>query len=463
MTRMNDPRLLKLLIESWSKKEGTVNTTEDLLKWIDELNHTTIVNVRQTSISDDSFWFYDDYRGEVLNRKRSFFSVIGMRYFINDELQCEQPIIQQKEIGFLGIIVKRINGVLHFLMQAKIEPGNVNCVQISPTIQATKSNFIRAHGGRLPYYFSWFEDAQNKGKVIYDQIQSEQGGRFDGKRNRNIILWLDDDTPIEEHDNYKWMTLGQIKEMAKIDNLVNMDTRTVLSGIPVLISEYEEKEELKAYFEDKSLYQSFFAEDYSEDLMKAFSLLNDYKMRNDVKKIAIPLSELVDWKVSEDGIVCRHDGHFEVRFYDIEIEGREVRQWTQPLFKAEKSALFVLFTKIINGERKYLVSLKPEIGCFDQAEFGPSIQSFDEDGNDPFMSYFLKHQDEAVTDVLLSEEGGRFYHEQNRNVIIEVKEGEFDELPQGYLWMSYAALNFLCMSNNYLNIQLRSLLSLVRI
>jgi oxidase EvaA len=45
-----------------------------------------------------------------------------------------QPIINQPEVGYLGFIVKKINGVMHFLIQAKIEPGNVNCVQLSPTI-----------------------------------------------------------------------------------------------------------------------------------------------------------------------------------------------------------------------------------------------------------------------------------------------------------------------------------------
>ncbi|MBR4470656.1 MAG: NDP-hexose 2,3-dehydratase family protein [Erysipelotrichaceae bacterium] len=463
---MHDP-LLEKLIESWSCIEGNVNSTKSLLEWIDDLNKNTIVNISQTSISDDSFWFYDDYRGEVLNRKRSFFSIIGMRFFVNDVFLYEQPIIQQKEIGFLGIIAKEIDGVMNFLMQAKIEPGNVNCVQISPTIQATKSNFIRAHGGRLPYYFEWFEDAGNRGRVIYDQIQSEQGSRFDGKRNRNIILLLDNDTDIEIQSNYRWMTLGQLKMLSRIDNLVNMDTRTVLSGIPTLINEDGDHEYLKEYFRDQSLYKSFFSDTYSSDLMKAYSLINDYKMKNDVKKIAVPLGQLVDWKTDENGIVCKHDGHFEVRYYDIEIEGREVRQWTQPLFKAKQSALFVLFTKVINGERKFLVRLKPEIGCFDQCELGPSIQYSDHnEDQDLFLDYFRAHEhdsDSVLVDVMLSEEGGRFYHEQNRNVIIEVKEGGFDELPYGFLWMNYASLNFLCMSNNYLNIQLRSLLSLIRI
>ena len=41
-------------------------------------------------------------------------------------------------------------------MQAKIEPGNINKIQLSPTIQATKSNFTQKHGGRKTELFGIF-------------------------------------------------------------------------------------------------------------------------------------------------------------------------------------------------------------------------------------------------------------------------------------------------------------------
>ena len=69
-------------------------------------------------------------------------------------------------------------------MQAKIEPGNVNKIQISPTIQATKSNFTQKHGGNKPKYLEYFLDNNNH-KIIVDQIQSEQSSRFFKKRNNN--------------------------------------------------------------------------------------------------------------------------------------------------------------------------------------------------------------------------------------------------------------------------------------
>ena len=64
-------------------------------------------------------------------------------------------------------------------------------------------------------------------------------------------------------------------------------------------------------------------------------------------------------------------------------------------------------------------------------------------------------------DHLLSEEGGRFYHEQNRNILLRIDVDELPELPDGYFLLDYQTLNQLVQINNVLNIQLRNLLSLL--
>ena len=66
-----------------------------------------------------------------------------------------------------------------------------------------------------------------------------------------------------------------------------------------------------------------------------------------------------------------------------------------------------------------------------------------------------------MKDVILSEEGGRFYHEQNRNVILEVRGEELPDLPEDYYWVDYRTLNTMIRFNNVMNIQLRNLLSIL--
>ena len=458
------------IIKSWKETKSCVNSTDKLLKWINELNSTTYVNIKECSINDGNMWFYDDYNGEVLNRKRSFFSIRGMRYFVDNEYILEQPIIVQPEIGYLGIICKKINGILHFLMQAKIEPGNVNCVQISPTIQATKSNFTRAHGGKMPLYFDWFEHSE-KHYVIYDQIQSEQSARFYKKRNRNIIILIDEDEEIEMFPNFKWMTLGQIKTLMDYDNLVNMDTRTVLSGIPFILNQLsaEQKIKIKKMFSDKALFESMFNGNIQEQLPQIFRRLNNYKMFKEVRAVQVPLNQLAEWKIDEYGITCKKYANFMVRYYDIEISGREVQHWSQPLFKAIGAATFGLITQIQDGIRRFLVKIKPEIGSFDEVEVGPSIQwepshyLYNDNNVEQIFRQYVENNKGIMINVVLSEEGGRFFHEENKNIIIELDYDEKLNLADEYLWVDYSTLNYMIQFNNCLNIQLRNLLSLLKL
>lgn len=458
----------ELIIRSWINAEGNISSTDELIAWIEQLNETTHISIKEKSIYQDTFWFYDDYNGEVLNRKRSFFSIKGMRRFENGEFVGEQPIIIQPEIGYLGIICKEIDGILNFLMQAKIEPGNINCVQISPTIQATKSNFTRTHGGKLPAYFELFENSY-KYSVIYDQIQSEQATRFYKKRNRNMIIFVKEE--IEVLPNFKWMTLGQIKKLMTIDNLINMDTRTVLSGLPIfnLLSQNNEEGKYIGLINNSILKSSLQKRINPEEFLRVFYHINNYKMFNDTRISTVPLYELMDWDVNEYGIVCKTQAPFMVKYYDIEIEGREVQKWSQPLFKAIGMATFGLITSIIDGERKYLVKLKPEFGSFDKAEIGSTIQwepthyLYDDDIIEKLFRERLEMKIGLLNDVILSEEGGRFYHEQNRNVIMDVPYKDFTVIPDGYIWVSLTGLSFMIQFNNILNIQLRNLISLINL
>lgn len=450
--------LARLVVESWLKTNCGIFNTADLLSWIQNINHDTKIKIEPTEMNEDTFWFYDN--GSIQNRNKSFFSITGMNYITSNCQIYETPIIIQNEIGFLGIICKVIDGDLYFLMQAKIEPGNINGVQISPTIQATKSNFTCAHGGKVPLYFEWFNHAVDKAKVIYDQIQSEQGSRFYGKRNRNIIILVDED--IEVYNNFKWMSLGQIKELLKYDNLVNMDTRTVLSGLFTVFNDAE-NHDISKYFGDKAFSNSIFAK---AEILPVMRKLNNFKMFSDTKQELIPLNKLQNWKYEKGKITCSQPADFRVEYFDIEIEGREVKKWQQPLFCAEHKALFVLITRVKNNVREFLIQICPEVGCFDKVELGPSIMLADGEHlpDNDVLSVFKHHLDNesgVIADVMLSEEGGRFYHEENRNVILDIQENELENLDEEYIWVTYATLNELVKYNNILNIQLRNLMSLL--
>lgn len=433
---------------------------KDLLEWIKALNENTKVNIKKSRLSESDVWYYDKETGSIHNQNGSFFSIMGLKGKING-MDIEQPIIIQNEIGYLGIICKKINGQLKFLMQAKIEPGNINCVQISPTIQATKSNFTQKHGGKKPMYLDYFIHA-DRYKIIADQIQSEQSSRFLGKRNRNMIIEIDEDTEIEDDKRFRWMTLYEIKELMKYRNLVNMDTRTVLSCFPYMDDRYS------MYVNNASLYRSMHYSGYQEEIVNIYHKINDYKMFSDNGMRLTRLDELENWDMKDDEIVCKEEYPYKVIFCDIEIEGREVKHWTQPLFQANGIATFGLIVTEDEGMTKFLVKLQPEIGAFDKVEIGPTIQkeagaSFHLDEIEEMFKSRLDSGNDILFDSILSEEGGRFYHEENRNIIMKIDLDKLRNLPDDYCFMSYAALNHLNMVNNCLNIQLRNLLSTLEV
>ena len=147
------------------------------------------------------------------------------------EREWDEPIINQPEIGFLGFITRVCGGVRYFLVQAKMEPGNINTLQLSPSLQATRSNFMQVHKGKRPLFLEYF-NGEKPARVLTDQLQAEQGGRFFRKRNRNIVVEIEDDLALPAE--FCWLTLGELKALLREDNIVNMDSRSVLSTMSLI-------------------------------------------------------------------------------------------------------------------------------------------------------------------------------------------------------------------------------------
>lgn len=457
------------IARSGDRTADCMYSVDQILDWVEEKNKNLVVSIQKTTLSGCTGWFYDRSEGCIHNQNHSFFTITGLKKQMPNGQILSQPILLQREIGFLGIICREFDGVMYFLMQAKIEPGNINKIQISPTIQATKSNFMQKHGGAKPPYLDYFSNA-SKYEIVVDQIQSEQSSRFYKKRNRNIIIRVEEDVPVLP--SHRWMTLGQIKQLMWKDNLVNMDTRTVLSCIPYskCVLNSQEQMGLSEHFADQELFQSVFVGALENQLPKVYQYINNCKMFSDGERELVPLHSLENWDMGESEIVCRNPYPFKVIFCDIAIEGREVKQWTQPLLEACGIATFGLICCKDQGVLKFLVKATAEAGCFDDIELGPTVQReavplFGE-SKDVVMDFFeekLLKKEGVVFDHLLSEEGGRFYQEQNRNILMRVERSELPQLPEGYFLLDYKTLNELVQVNNTLNIQLRNLLSLLEV
>lgn len=444
-----------------------------ILQWLKEKNERVTVKVRQTAFSKLDQWLFDAESQNLRHVSGGFFSIDGIRVSTNWGTIpiWEQPIINQPEIGFLGIIAKEIKGVIHFLMQAKIEPGNVNNVQLSPTLQATKSNYTQVHKGVKPLYLDYFLD--EKKTVLLDQLQSEQGARFLRKRNRNIIIQVFEEVPV--YDNFCWLTLAHIIELIKYSNIVNMDTRTVISGIS--FGDYDNK--VVEFFasigtvKNNSIGSHFLRSVLSTEgsyhsFDEIISWLTNLKSFFDLKIEKTPLSKLKDWTVSDTEISHVDQKYFRIIPVEVEISNREVKTWNQPMVEPTQEGICGFIIKEINGILHFLVQAKLECGNHDIIEMSPTVQCLTGNYKDPkviqppFLNYFLNVKPEQViVDTFQSEEGGRFYREQNRNMIIQMDDAFSNDVPENFSWLTLNQLKTFLKFNNFLNIQARSLISAI--
>ncbi len=245
-----------------------------------------------------------------------------------------------------------------------------------------------------------------------------------------------------------------------------MDTRTVISCIPFHRINREILEEFS--ISDNFITNSIFGSKNIDEINLVWNKLNDIKMFNEAKTQLLSLYDLKDLQIDESAIYSIKKSPFSIIFCYIEIEGREVTKWSQPLLKAFGKAIFGLITAKIDGKLKALVKFKEEVGNFDVVELGPSIQieATDEIHPNSLEDYFMdkiNNKEYIKYDVFLSEEGGRFYHEENRNIIIEINHNELSVLSENYLWLDLNTIMHFMEINNIVNIQLRNVLSLMEI
>lgn len=474
---MNETKVSQLNFLISALHPGAVITTEAVLNWMKEKNSLVISNISELPLNELKGWSFTKDR--IAHTSGKFFSIDGIRVKTNYGLvnEWEQPIINQPEIGFLGFIVKKINGVLHFLLQAKIEPGNLNIVQLSPTLQATRSNYMRVHNGITPKYLDYFT-GEKKVKILVDQLQSEQGARFLQKRNRNIIVEVGENEDLPVYGEFIWLTLRQIKELLGYPNVINMDTRTVISCIQ--FGSYREIDlKLLEVFQSYSgihldnkysfLMSVLNEENHLHDLQYIISWITALKFKYELQIGKVPLEGISDW-VFENGIIHHiQNKYFSVIGVSVQIGNREVTSWNQPMIKSAQDGLMGFLVKKINGIYHFLVQAKLEAGNFDIVEMAPTVQcltgNYRKGKNEyeiPYLDLFLNAEQENIWySTYQSEEGGRFFHEQNLNMIVEVHDDFPVDVHENYCWMTLNQMLSFVTYNNYLNMAARSLISVI--
>lgn len=215
------------------------HTLNEVKEWFEAKRRETSFVVEEIPLNTVNGWVVDRETGNIAHESNDFFLIHGVRVKSDTrEVSSgwDQPIIQQIGLdgGLLGIIRQRFNGVPHYLCEAKAEPGNFGKLQISPSLQATFANIRKSHGGRAPHFSELFLDRyENKDvRVLFDAWLSEDGGRLHLKRNKGILLEVDESIKLKlPNHNFIWLSLFQIKALMSENAWINPHVRGILAHV----------------------------------------------------------------------------------------------------------------------------------------------------------------------------------------------------------------------------------------
>ncbi|GAA2531473.1 NDP-hexose 2,3-dehydratase family protein [Pilimelia columellifera] len=455
-----------MLQASAAHSDSTILPLGEFDSWLTDRAQKQPYHVTPIPFAEMVGWHSDPDTGNLVHRTGRFFSVEGLDVQTDREWagHWRQPIIVQPEVGVVGILMRRIGGVPHLLLQAKIEPGNINGIQLSPTVQATWSNYTGVHGGRDVPYLEHFLGPGRQPAVV-DVLQSEQAAWYLHKRNRNMIIEARE--PVEARDGFCWLTLGQVRRLLRRDHLINMDARTVLGCVPPPRSPARIEAggsflaQLRASMSGQGR-----SETPTDELL---GWLTDIRSRRRLVQRPVPLRAVREygWQWGANEIAHRDGKYFRVMAVHVEAGDREVRWWDQPLIAPAQPGVVALIVKPINGVLHALVQARLGAGAANVAELAPTVNCQPDNYADapeafrpPFLDEVLAADPQRIRyDVVLSEEGGRFYHACNRYVVIEA-EPDFADAPGPYhRWLTLHQLSGLLRHYNYLNVELRSVLA----
>ena len=386
--------------------------SQKIIKWLNYQKKKHHLSVKVINLDKISQWIFNN--SIIYHKSKKFFKITGIEVSSNlYKKNWDQPIIIQKEVGILGIVKNKKTN--KYLLQAKVEPGNINKLQLAPTVQATKSNYSRVHGGLKVPYIEYFLKIKN----IKKYNQSEQGFRYYRKFNSNILITTTKN--LKKTPNHYWFKKEEIMSLLKKKNIINMDVISIFSS------------SLNKKKIDKPI----------NSIFKIKKWLIKFNKKYFIKTKLVKLSKLKNWKLSNINIKHKKLKHFSVLGIKVKTNKREVNNWQQPIVKGKSMAFAGLIKTQINDTEHYLFRclLKPGLK---KSVFGCTIHTSDisiynRKKLNSLEKYFFSKREKKniIYENILSDEGGRFYHCQIKYCISQVDINKINYLPNNFIWLSY--------------------------
>jgi len=278
-----------------------------------------------------------------------------------------------------------------------------------------------------------------------------------------VIDEVPEDEEVPVQDDFTWLTLGQLRHQLLLGNRVNMNARTVISGIAYGAADgdgwpYAEQpdgfhaELLKSHRTPRS----------AADLSGALTWLFDQKAKFSLDVRRTSLRDMDEW-ICDDHSIRHRDGRiFDIIGMSVQATSREVGTWWQPMLEPRPGNVVALICQRRAGVLQFLVQAMVQPGLTDRLELAPTVQfspGYHRGPQDfpPLTEYLDAPESWTRLDAIQSEDGGRFSKADTRHLVVELPEDHKIEAPDNYRWMTLSLLSRLIHFGYHVNVEARSL------
>jgi oxidase EvaA len=417
-------------------------------------------------------WAFVD--GQLRHRTGGFFALAGLEARARTaELDGQQQLaILQPETAINGFLLRRRAGCAELLFQGRIEPGNIEAMQLAPTVQSTEANYRRLHGGRATAFLEWF--FADGTTIVYDEMQSEEATRYYGKYNRNVVVDVTRHGDLELPETFRWYGREALAGFVLASNVLNTDARSVLAGLDwaLLADDGRPFARHAADSFGAGLRASYLATPAVDEQSDAEVLawLARLRVRSSVRHRVVPLDALRNWVV-EDAVIREREPErgFCARQYAVRAEGREVAAWDQPLIDSSGCGRLVLALQQRGGVLRLLIKASHEIGFLEGVQGSASVTIVPGErprGDDPVEAALLAgcaagDRAHVLHACRQSEEGGRFWQDENSYEIVELDPALAVPASPFYRWLTLGQVRRLIGVPGTFSMEFRGALALL--
>ena len=192
----------------------SINTNKKIYSWLSQLDKNFYLKTKIIDLKKINKWSMNNKK--ISHNAKKHFSIIGINITANkrEVKNWSQPILKGKDLAFAGFLKAKFNNTNHYLCRYILKPG-LKKSTIGCTINTSDINNYQECLNDTGKYFvkNFFLSQQFKKNIIFDNILSDEGGRFYKCQIRYMIIAIKNPEIIDIPKNYLWLSYNQMIEM----------------------------------------------------------------------------------------------------------------------------------------------------------------------------------------------------------------------------------------------------------